>query len=85
MKCLVTVRGILPLVEFILGLCDPKSEVLTLQPGWCISLFSRSFKIFNVILFVLRFYRPLNPIGSCLVWSVYLTTLLLGRLSPLSS
>ena len=35
-------------------------------------------------LFVLRFYGPLNPMGSCRARSVYLTTLLLGRLSPLS-
>ena len=34
------------------------------------------------ILFVLRFYGPVNPMGSCPVRSVYLTTLLLGRLSP---
>ena len=36
-------------------------------------------------LFVLRFYGPVNPVGSCQAWSVYQTTLLLGRLSPLSS
>ena len=35
-------------------------------------------------LFVLRFYGPVNPIGSCWARSVYLTTRLLGRLSPLS-
>ena len=35
-------------------------------------------------LFVLRFYGPVNPMGSCQVRSVYLTTRLLGRLSPLS-
>ena len=35
-------------------------------------------------LFMLRFYGPVNPMGSCLVRSVYLTTRLLGRLSPLS-
>ena len=35
-------------------------------------------------LFVLRFYGPVNPMGSCQARSVYLTTLLLGRLSPLS-
>ena len=35
-------------------------------------------------LFVLRFYGPVNPMGSCRTWSVYLTTHLLGRLSPLS-
>ena len=35
-------------------------------------------------LFVLRFYGPANPLRTCRAWSVYLTTLLLGRLSPLS-
>ena len=34
--------------------------------------------------FVLRFYGPVNPMGSCRVRSVYLITRLLGRLSPLS-
>ena len=34
--------------------------------------------------FVLRFYGPVNPMGSCQERSVYLTTYLLGRLSPLS-
>ena len=36
------------------------------------------------ILFVLRFYGPVNPMGSCRAPSVYITTRLLGRLSPLS-
>ena len=36
------------------------------------------------LLFVLRFYGPVNPMGSCRARSVYLTTCLLGRLSPLS-
>ena len=35
-------------------------------------------------LFVLRFYGPVNPVGSCRMLSVYPTTLLLGRLSSLS-
>ena len=35
-------------------------------------------------LFVLRFYGPVNQMGSCRARSVYLTTRLLGRLSPLS-
>ena len=35
-------------------------------------------------LFVLRFYGPGNPMESCRARSVYLTTGLLGRLSPLS-
>ena len=33
--------------------------------------------------FVLRVYGPINQMGSCRVRSVYLTTLLLGRLSTL--
>ena len=39
---------------------------------------------FRCLLFVLRFYGPVNPIGSCRARSVYLTTYFLGRLSPLS-
>ena len=35
-------------------------------------------------LFVLRFYGPVNPVGSCRAQSVYLTTRLLDRLSQLS-
>ena len=30
-------------------------------------------------MFVLRFYGLVNPLGSCRAWSVYLTTLFLGR------
>ena len=37
-----------------------------------------------LVLFALRFYGPVNPMGSCRARSVYLTTRLLGRLSPLS-
>ena len=40
-------------------------------------------KLCFVCLFVLRFYGPVNPMGSCRARSVYLTTRLLGRLSPL--
>ena len=36
-------------------------------------------------LFVLRFYGPVHPMGSCRAWSVYLTTLSLSRLRPSSS
>ena len=38
----------------------------------------------EVCLFVLRFYSPVNPMGSCQARTVYLTTLLLGRHCPLS-
>ena len=47
---------------------------------WVISLNNLSV----MFLFVLRFYGPVNPKGSCRARSVYLTTRLLGRLSPLS-
>ena len=43
-----------------------------------------SLKSLMICLFVLRFYGPVNPMGSCRVRSVYLTTRLLGRLSPVS-
>ena len=33
-------------------------------------------------MFVLRFYGPVNSMESCQARPVYLTTLLLGRLSP---
>ena len=36
----------------------------------------------GMFVFVLRFYGLVNPMGSCWVRSVYLTTRLLGRLSP---
>ena len=42
------------------------------------------FVLFLDYLFVLRFYGPVNPMGSCRARSVYLTTRLLGRLNPLS-
>ena len=35
-------------------------------------------------LFVLRFYGPVNPMRSCRARSVYLTSRLLGKFSPLS-
>ena len=41
-------------------------------------------RLIGICLFVLRFYSPVNPVGSCQARSVYLTTRLLGRLSPLS-
>ena len=42
------------------------------------------YTFFFVFLFVLRFYSQVNPMGSYCACTVYLTTLLLGRLSPLS-
>ena len=40
--------------------------------------------LMTLCLFALRFYGPVNPMGSCRARSVYLTTHLLGRLSPLT-
>ena len=37
--------------------------------------------IVTASLFVLRFYGPVDPMGSCRTRSVYLTTRLLGKLS----
>ena len=48
------------------------------------SLFDFYFTLLWLCLFVFRFYGPVNPMGLCRVRSVYLTTHLLGRLSPLS-
>ena len=42
------------------------------------------FVMTSICLFVLRFYDPVNSMGSCRARSVDLTTRLLGRLSPLS-
>ena len=47
-------------------------------------LAKRVVKVKVICLFVLRFYGPVNPMGSCRARSVYLTTRLLGRLCPLS-
>ena len=44
----------------------------------------KTFFVLFFFFFVLRFYGPVNPVGSCRARSVYLTTRLLGRLSPLS-
>ena len=61
---------------------------------WCDFIFwnwhKRWFRFLYIIItgpkkyFLLRFYCPVNPMGSCRARSVYLTTRLLGRLSPLS-
>ena len=52
---------------------------------YIINTFLFVYNTFSVqlCLFVLRFYSPVNPMGSCRARSVYLTTRLLGRLSPL--
>ena len=48
------------------------------------STLSKAMFMLALDLFVLRFYGQVNPMGSCRARSVYLTTRLLGRLSPLS-
>ena len=65
----------------IIAICSGNVPVLTKDSNGPKSL--HTF-LGNVGLFVLSFYGPVNPIGSCRVRSVYLTTRLLGRLSPLS-
>ena len=47
-------------------------------------LFPFRLDYFFFVLFVLRFYGPVNPRESCRARSVYLVTRLLGGLSPLS-
>ena len=50
----------------------------------CIIFFQTLFFFVSVCLFMLRFYDPVNPMGSCRARSVYLTPRLLGRLNSLS-
>ena len=65
---------------------SPATQLRSYQAGQLTySHFSRAdLVLLGVCLFVLRFYGPVNPMGSCQARSVYLTTHLLGRLSPLS-
>ena len=70
--------------------CFPR--VLKLSScDWCMKIVLRkvSYREASIMIcivlwdmFVLRFYGPVNPIGSCWAQSVYLTIHLLGRLSP---
>ena len=56
-----------------------------LTNGWKIGLFisnSAEVTISFKILFVLRFYGPINTIKVLSSWTVYLSTLLLGRFRP---
>ena len=50
----------------------------------CVPIFGSKLAKLGIVCFVLGFYGPVNPMGSCRARSVYLTTRLLGRLSPLS-
>ena len=51
---------------------------------WCHCAKCVLLSFFFFFFFVLRFYGPVNSMGSCRARSVYPTTRLLGRLSPLS-
>ena len=75
-------------LELIFPTCDPLdllSDVLQ-TALWNPALGLVSYFLLSTItavsycLFVLRFYGPVNPMGSCQARSVYLTTHLLGRL-----
>ena len=50
----------------------------------CVEASSSTKPFLCTVLFVLRFYGPVNPMRSCRARSVYLTARLLGRLSLLS-
>ena len=77
------------LLQFLLFLmkccfCDVLQPISGSLKGLC--SMTLAFPGYLLIsLFVLRFYDPVNPVGSCWAWSVYLNTLLLGRHSPLTS
>ena len=60
------------------------SQILSIHQVSVCNIFTVTQLVAFVCLYVLRFYGPVNPMGSCRVQSVYLTTGLLGRLSPLS-
>ena len=64
-------------------ICSTWSEDVHVVLG--LSSYHSDLKV-NILhcLFVLKFYGPVYPMGSCRAQSVYLTTHLPGRLSPLS-
>ena len=71
------------LINYFLGPTVVTKKVVAGVGGWGDG--GQEFRpLMLVCLFVLRFYGPVNPVGSCRVRSVYLTTCLLGRISPLS-
>ena len=66
-----------------------KNDCAILNQFLCLSglfglICSLSLLLMVPCLFVLRFYGPVNPVGSCRARSVYVTTRLLDRLSSLS-
>ena len=74
---------------FLLGAWEGLRLVIVALPGLFLFPFFVIVALHGLFLlpfclFVLRFYGPVNPMGSCRARSVYLTTRVLGRLSPLS-
>ena len=73
--------------EYIYLSREIRIRILKIRSVACFKCQSSDMKIETkhfICSFVLRFYGPVNPMGSCRARSVYLTTRLLGRLSPLS-
>ena len=88
------IYGVVCLVSFIVTICvniselianivDPDQTPRAAAPDLCLHCLTMSL-FFFFFFFVLRFYGQVNPIGSCRARSVYLSTLLLHRLSLIS-
>ena len=80
-RCMADIIG--PCLRLICKHARKNFSKVTVRKSWCGNRLLGSGS-FSVSLCVLRFYGPVNPMGSCRARSVYLTTRLLGRLSPLS-
>ena len=79
------IKAMYPLRRSKLCTHEQDQSYLPTDQNYILIKFSKAEGICTyMILFVLRFYGPVNPMGSCRVLSVYLTTRSLGRLSPLS-
>ena len=78
-------------MNFKIGVVGPKIFILLKVFTWGMNMVEQGNLHKNqtlelvVCLFVLRIYCPVNPMGSCRARSVYLTTPLLSRISPISS
>ena len=73
------------ILEFICRLWKENNKTWLTYTCFTSSQLSHSSIQYKSNLFVLMFYGTANPVGSCRARSVYLTTRLMGRLSPLSS
>ena len=80
---------VLMTLDYNIPSSNPTRGVIDLMTVLCFMAWSHSLSPLHCLdmayLFALRFYSLVNPLGSCRARSVYLTTLVLGRLSPLSS